>query len=619
MPWKAKLALLAVFPIFSACFFDDPAKKNPNSSIKNPTSCVTPLSAPTAGATGVGLVFDPDPMSASGLGTLPPTSSSIENYKKEVDLAYLGGYGVLEGQYVDVRNRLQCNDGFGVLDSKNNFKFNQSQSGFQEVMSYYHGTNFRKMLDDSGYLKPATLKIVAHCMKEDNAYYVKGYAGSTLIEEVCLGDSVTTPQASYADDAQVTIHEIQHASTSNFYSQENYLNQFFYDEAGALNEAISDFMAMVATDAAVHPDLDHKVFSRWALGTFVPSSAGGRGTHHCPSYDPTYPLCDKYEAGFGGFSAQDNRVSYSYPDGIGWPHDTHYSGPGYLRNIYLNFPYQEEIHNAAVAFSGVLWDAFFRVKDNYDKDSPAPAQVMTKAIHEALMVMPQPSLAAKISPVTFRDLSQAIVDAAGVVAKAEDQKVINDAFIQRGFLDDKVTGSWASVGPGSAATPGLKVLDDPFTLKKWFGSFLSSVVTQASSNLRLSPGDAAALWFDIQNNDKRSVGGVTLTVKINSPHVEFLSENYNVGFASKTSSQIQYYKINGLGVVESLSSAQAAYHVPTANSYFKTNPYFASFLTTTVFVKVKSSAPVGAKVTFGVLVEPSNGDAEILNFETTIQ
>ena len=173
-----------------------------------------------AGTSGQATVFDLDPMNQSGNPNLSPTSTALDSYLTPVTLSRLGGQGVLEGQYVDVRNGTSCNQWFGAQDPSNQFIYNHEDSRFQEAMAYFYGDTYRASLDQIGYLIPTTpVRIVAHCMQDDNSYYSRSLdQNGNITEFVCLGDSVATPGASYADDAAVTVHELQHATTIDGYS-----------------------------------------------------------------------------------------------------------------------------------------------------------------------------------------------------------------------------------------------------------------------------------------------------------------------------------------------------------------------------------------------------------------
>ncbi|MGZ3687293.1 MAG: hypothetical protein ACXVBW_03275, partial [Bdellovibrionota bacterium] len=85
-----------------------------------PSNCA-PDSLPdgAASASGVAQVFSPDPMVSSGNATLSPTSLNLDQYTSSVALPRLGGHGVLEGQYVDVRDQISCQGWYSAYDLTN--------------------------------------------------------------------------------------------------------------------------------------------------------------------------------------------------------------------------------------------------------------------------------------------------------------------------------------------------------------------------------------------------------------------------------------------------------------------------------------------------------------------
>ncbi|PJF37781.1 MAG: hypothetical protein CUN55_20330, partial [Phototrophicales bacterium] len=120
---------------------------------------------------------------------------------------------------------------------------------------------------------------------------------------VCIGNRVSGGQVkdTIGDDAQVTLHELQHGMTVKSYSLslDEHLGELWYDEAGALNEGISDFVALVLSKEHVEAagaDFDVKEFSRWALGKYFGRDST-RGAHKCAKYSSDYPSCDHYALG----------------------------------------------------------------------------------------------------------------------------------------------------------------------------------------------------------------------------------------------------------------------------------------------------------------------------------
>lgn len=616
--------ILRLIIVLSVCIFtlagcgsDDP---------QNPTSaCVEKSLNAVTGDSGQAFAFTPDPISSSGDRSLSPGDLSLDSYKTPVSLARLGGRGVLEGLYVDVRDGLTCSEGFGAYSDKNDFVYAYSDARFQQAMSYYSGDTYRAFLDSVGYLEPkAPVKIVAHCMKQDNAYFIRGIDSSgQTVGKVCLGDSEATPGASYADDAAVVMHELQHATTLESYSSQQSLNQFFFDEAGALNEAVSDAMTLMQIAPSVKTD--SMVFSPWALGSFIPGRNGVRGVHRCPQYDPTYPGCSSFRSDASGFSADQNSISYVYPDGMGWPYANNFTAPGYLRSVFETYTGQEEIHDAGMVMSGAIWDIYGVIRGNHGGNASVAQSLVSKVVLEAIRHLPKPS-AGSLSPVTFRGFAEQMVNVAGAVGMGSaDQNSLVAALTARGLYGGPLLSSgWAAIGTGSDPTPGMRIETSPARLKSWLLMIGAdpAVINQGIDtglNGKLDAGEGAVIWLDIMNNSALTAGGLKLTVTSLNPNVIILNSMYNAGYMSQSQTQIRYSKVNGTAIVSALSSSNPTYHVATGNSYFKTNPFYKDSYRTGVWIKVSTAAAKGEAANFKVDIEPTNGSAESLVFTTTIE
>ena len=102
------------------------------------------------------------------------------------------------------------------MTTDNHFEYAHSDPHFQEAMAYYYGDSYQAALQDAGIeVASDPVHVIAHCIQKDNAYYEVIRPAMELVEEaVCLGDSTATPGASYGDDGYVTVHEMQHATTT---------------------------------------------------------------------------------------------------------------------------------------------------------------------------------------------------------------------------------------------------------------------------------------------------------------------------------------------------------------------------------------------------------------------
>jgi hypothetical protein len=613
------------------------SSENSNS---DPVNCAPTSLSKNAGDLGKARVFLPDPMSASGNADLLASSSQLNTYAQDVDLSHLSGYGVLQSKYVEVVNGVDCQRGFGAYEPTHQFIYSHQDRRFQEAMTYFFGDAYQANMEQLGYLQSVgPVSLVAHCVPRDNAYFERKTSGTTTTNLVCLGDSKSSPGASYADDAVVLIHELQHASTVDNYSMDHDLNQFVYDEAGALNEAISDFMGLIFSDSlqADNFSLDPRIFSRWALGKFDPDTSHVRGAHRCPVYDPGYPNCDQFPA-FGFSNSNPGpaaHVSFVYPDGIGWPYPAYYSGAEAALRVYRNYPYQEEIHDAGVLMEGALWDAYSEIVNNHSKNKTQAKQLMTQLVMESVRHLPAPNLDSNASPVHLIGFASNLIAYAGQIPNftPADEASLKFALKARGLYDYAALSSatWMAVGTGTnlyisnTPTPGIRVLDKPDVLRQWLRQLDKdpSLVEQTLStglNFRLDPGEVAALWFDVQNTADITAGGVLVTATSKDPDIRILDQA-NIGYllrSGKNSTQIMYGKINGNLIVQSMNPAGNPAALPIGNSYFKTNPLFDQGPDTAIWVKVRAQAPHGKVVNLEVSALPSNGVAATKMFPVTI-
>lgn len=613
--WVGSTLVFCLSIIFSGCPKD-------NSQLNPSIECYShPLSVGTAPETGAAYVFIPDPIVSSFKSDLSPTSRNLNAFRKQVSLARLTTKGVLEGLHVDVRDRIHCKDGYGAYSKTNDFKFDHSNAHFQEAMTYYYGDEYRAWLDASGVLYPKrSIKIISHCEQADNAYYLLNRgAGSFMTEYVCLGDSKATPGAFYSDDASTITHELQHATTIDAYSPLERVDGFIYDPWGALNESISDFMSLMFTDAFIPSPFDSKVFSRWALGTFIPGRSGIRGAHRCPVYDSDYPRCANYPQ----FSSDRNTFSYSYPDGLGWPYANNFDPPAYGASVFKRSLSQEEIHNTGMLMTGAFFDVYETLKINHSGNVALIQKMMSKLMIQTLINLPKPSLA-NLSPVTFRGFVLKMVSTAQAHGwSSNDLDAMLQALSLRGlYAGELLPEGWASVGAGAAVSPGLKIQDRANDVQSWLaqrGADPSQVHQGISTiNGRLDPGEVVAVWFDVNNLSPQTAGSVNVKVRILDEGVQWISQPANLGLISPTEAHLYYAKINGTSIVSALSSTNPTFHIPSGNSYFKTNPFFDQLGTTAFFMKVDDQVAQGKLIRFKVQLQPDNGALVELLYSTAI-
>jgi hypothetical protein len=232
--------------------------------------------------------------------------------------------------------------------------------------------------------------------------------------------------------------------------------------------------------------------------------------------------------------------------------------------------------------------------------------------------------------VTFRELASALIAAAPLVGLADSDRVaVEGALAARGLAGGlSLAADWAGVGSGTAATPGLLVIDQPAKLRDWadrVGAGTSGVaeITQGSDtglNGRLDPGEVALVWFDVRNLGSLTAGGLAITISSDDDDVTVLDERFNWGYDPATgATQIRYGKVNGSAIVAALSSSNPIYHVPTGPTYFQTNPFFDEGPVTGVWVKAASGAAHGKVVNLRARILPANGPLATVLFPVTLR
>jgi hypothetical protein len=552
-----------------------------------------------AGTSGTGLVFDLNPQVSANDPSLLPTSPKIENLAAPVKLERLLGYGILNGEFVDVRNGLCEKSSIGAFSEENNFSYPHSDPRFPEVMSYYYGDQYRKVTQDAGVLLPEDPVIVlANCPIEDNAFFTRDLNDDgTFRNIVCLGGSsiFSSQKATFADDAHVVIHELQHAQSTYSYSPKLGINRLIYDEGGALNEAISDVVGLMNTYERNSSAFDVKRFSVWGLGSLFGTDGDfSRGAHRCPTYDPTYPRCTNYKSDSSGFSTETNTVSFNYPDGMGWPYAGFYSGARAVRNAFVENKSHQQIHQSSIVMTGALYEVFeIFVKSRSDVSTVR--EFMMKVISRSLQRLPKPNKVISVSPITFPGFFMEVVSAADFYgASSGELTEVKRIGEERGLYDAPQLGpNWANV----------------------IGMRFEEISGSAKYDGKLNPGDVGRVWFNIQNVDSLTAGGVLVDFKVpDGSAIEVISEEMNDGFVSDQQAMIRYGKVNGTAIVSALNSTDVSRSLPLKNDYFgtyTTQDGNAAYQDSGIFIKVKKGASPGPQSAQLRLV-PANGPEVIL-------
>ena len=188
-----------------------------------------------------GKVFKPDPLTTAHVayGTTYVDNNDADNASLTAQLVsvsmpatYTAGTFSLKNAYVQI-TELEAPTVAVVTSTTPVFDFTRSQSGFEDVNSFYHITTMQLYLQSLGYnnLMNQLIKVDSHGDNgQDNSYF-SGSGGQPILS---LGEGGVDD----AEDADVIVHEYGHAVS---WSANN--NGFGSSDRGALDEAFGDYQA----------------------------------------------------------------------------------------------------------------------------------------------------------------------------------------------------------------------------------------------------------------------------------------------------------------------------------------------------------------------------------------
>ena len=195
-------------------------------------------------ATGFGYVFNPDPITSAGVtygGTYVDASDTdaqwLDDERMTVtlqDITENGGVYSLEGPLVQIVD-IEAPNTAPATSNDGNFFFQRSESGFEDVMCYYHVDSLQRYIQTLGFfnLGATSFRIDPHGLNgQDNSHFVGpggGQAAYCSFGEGGVDD---------AEDADVITHEYGHYLS---YSASPNTNDGF--ERRGLDEGIGDYIA----------------------------------------------------------------------------------------------------------------------------------------------------------------------------------------------------------------------------------------------------------------------------------------------------------------------------------------------------------------------------------------
>jgi hypothetical protein len=194
---------------------------------------------PTGTTTAKALVFIPNPVQSSGLETLTDQKDSATAVPRdqyyEVTLTDLDGSGYLRGTWANVRSAT----GTPAYSTDGTYFYNRHDDQFEQVMSYFWGTEAQKYLQSLGFgseLPPVNA--------ESQDYKVDQY-GLDNSFSWDKHDTITLGKGGVddAEDGEVIVHETGHAvhdaQVPGFGSSL---------EAGSIGEAWGDYFSVTVGD-----------------------------------------------------------------------------------------------------------------------------------------------------------------------------------------------------------------------------------------------------------------------------------------------------------------------------------------------------------------------------------
>jgi Zn-dependent metalloprotease len=176
-------------------------------------------------ANGKGTVFDPNPVVTLNDTTLTDSKPVPDTAYEQVSLRGIASSGFLDGPYVSTSKTKKR-----AKSTSRTFLFKRNQSGFKEVMAYFHIDRMQRYIQSLGFKnvnrRPIPVNVAGQT--DDNSFY------SPANKSLSFG----TGGVDDAEDAEIILHEyghsIQDAQVPGFGASE---------EAGAMGEGFGDYLA----------------------------------------------------------------------------------------------------------------------------------------------------------------------------------------------------------------------------------------------------------------------------------------------------------------------------------------------------------------------------------------
>ena len=162
------------------------------------------------------------------------------NVAQSVTIRALDSSGYLSNGYINIKADSQFPSQIAV--SSSNFNYATGTPQFRQTNSYYHSIRLIALYKELGFdlNNLVNIKIDTHCEAPSNAYF------NSAQNRVCMGYVDLSPRRYAADDADVMIHELNHA-VNRVLSDNDIMSSS--PEIGAIDEGTSDFWANMLSDS----------------------------------------------------------------------------------------------------------------------------------------------------------------------------------------------------------------------------------------------------------------------------------------------------------------------------------------------------------------------------------
>ncbi len=191
-----------------------------------------------------GNVFLPDPISSSNTIYGSPLADNndansmelkMELFERDINISWDNDSFRLENKHLKIVNH-SSPDIPATVKKIDDFKFNRSKIGFEEINVIYHITKFAEYIKDSlGYSQIVNYQIPVDVYALSNADQSE-FIGTTSPPRLNFGQGAVDD----AEDTDIIIHEYSHAI-----SQSTAPNTIFGNERRAIEEGIGDYFAAV--------------------------------------------------------------------------------------------------------------------------------------------------------------------------------------------------------------------------------------------------------------------------------------------------------------------------------------------------------------------------------------